>query len=304
MQPILSALGDELSTAVRGFAMRSASVIPVRETRAKPRVETTHRHVGVSDVATRTEAKASLKLRVLCLHGYVQNGSIFRNKTGSVRKAMKGCEFVFLDAPHSAVGAFPDNAAADFDAADADADGVGPRGWYHAGENATLQPGQPWVRPAMATICDGWEVSISNARAEVRSQGPFDGVFAFSQGCGVAAALIREGMAGQLDELAGVRFAVFAGAFLPKDPMVVAGLRSSTGCGEARDTSPMRVSTLHVTGTADVLVSRQRSEEFAELFDPSLAAWFEHSGRHGVPTATGAFKEALRRIIEHDHSQP
>ena len=41
-------------------------------------------------------------LRILCLHGYRQNGTMFREKTGSLRKLLKKhvAEFVFIDAPH------------------------------------------------------------------------------------------------------------------------------------------------------------------------------------------------------------
>ena len=41
-------------------------------------------------------------LRVLCLHGYRQNGHMFREKTGSLRKLLKKqvTEFVYIDAPH------------------------------------------------------------------------------------------------------------------------------------------------------------------------------------------------------------
>lgn len=41
-------------------------------------------------------------LRVLCLHGYRQNGTMFREKTGSLRKLLKKqvADFVFIDAPH------------------------------------------------------------------------------------------------------------------------------------------------------------------------------------------------------------
>lgn len=41
-------------------------------------------------------------LRVLCLHGYRQNGTMFREKTGSLRKLLKKhvAEFVYIDAPH------------------------------------------------------------------------------------------------------------------------------------------------------------------------------------------------------------
>jgi hypothetical protein len=41
-------------------------------------------------------------LRILCLHGYRQNGNMFREKTGSLRKLLKKyvVEFVYIDAPH------------------------------------------------------------------------------------------------------------------------------------------------------------------------------------------------------------
>lgn len=41
-------------------------------------------------------------LRVLCLHGYRQNGTMFREKTGALRKLLKKyiVEFVYIDAPH------------------------------------------------------------------------------------------------------------------------------------------------------------------------------------------------------------
>lgn len=41
------------------------------------------------------------KLKMLCLHGYLQNADVFRSRMGSTRKALKSrCEFVFVDAPH------------------------------------------------------------------------------------------------------------------------------------------------------------------------------------------------------------
>lgn len=41
------------------------------------------------------------KLKLLCLHGYLQTGDVFRMRTGSMRKALKSrVEFVFIDAPY------------------------------------------------------------------------------------------------------------------------------------------------------------------------------------------------------------
>ena len=46
------------------------------------------------------------KLRLLGVHGYMQDGQVFRTKTGSVRKALKQLvdpAWTFPDAPHTAV---------------------------------------------------------------------------------------------------------------------------------------------------------------------------------------------------------
>lgn len=41
-------------------------------------------------------------LRVLCIHGYRQNGGTFREKTGAFRKLLKKqVELIFVDAPLS-----------------------------------------------------------------------------------------------------------------------------------------------------------------------------------------------------------
>jgi hypothetical protein len=41
------------------------------------------------------------KLRILCLHGYLQNAEVFRSRIGSLRKGLKSrAEFFFVDAPY------------------------------------------------------------------------------------------------------------------------------------------------------------------------------------------------------------
>jgi Serine hydrolase (FSH1) len=41
------------------------------------------------------------KLRILCLHGFQQNGSGFKGRTGSLAKKLKNfSELIFIDAPH------------------------------------------------------------------------------------------------------------------------------------------------------------------------------------------------------------
>nr|CAD7440936.1 unnamed protein product [Timema bartmani] len=39
---------------------------------------------------------------ILCVHGYRQNGNVFKSKLGGFRKSLKKyAEFVFFDAPHT-----------------------------------------------------------------------------------------------------------------------------------------------------------------------------------------------------------
>lgn len=229
------------------------------------------------------------QFRVLCLHGYVQNGEIFRQKTGSIRKVLKSCHFVYVDAPHSAAEAAFSNASEyDADAGSTTGASVGPRGWWHAAENGNRGATQEFVRPGQSQRYAGWEESLAFVREAAEELGPFHGVLAFSQGCAVAVALLREAAQQGSGPFSHVGFAVLIGGFLPRDPEVAGALRG--------DGSPLRAPSLHVSGAADELIPRQRSEELASVFEESSAAWFDHPGRHIIPTATGPFKSALQAV--------
>ena len=53
--------------------------------------------------ATAAPSAPERKLRILCLHGYLQNAEVFRSRLGSMRKALKSrAEFIFIDGPHLA----------------------------------------------------------------------------------------------------------------------------------------------------------------------------------------------------------
>ena len=52
------------------------------------------------------------KLRLLCLHGYLQNSDIFKSRIGSMRKALKSrADLVFVDAPYLVAPAEADDQA-------------------------------------------------------------------------------------------------------------------------------------------------------------------------------------------------
>lgn len=49
------------------------------------------------------------KLKILALHGYRQSGSVFRAKTGSLRKLLKNiAELTYVTAPHQVVNIDPE----------------------------------------------------------------------------------------------------------------------------------------------------------------------------------------------------
>ena len=258
---------------------------------------------------------------MLCLHGFTQNADVFRKRTGAIRKALKSkVDFVFVDGPHSAAGAFPDAERRAFDAGEAEGEGgVGPRAWWLVGENAerasmpseasgssrATEPGEAegrrddgrgavpvpaagtWTRPALSRQMRGWDESAALIRDAVATHGPFDGVLAFSQGASTAALALA-----LIPELAAsVTFAVLVGGFEPMDPEMAAKL---PGGGEDSNAARLAARSLHVHGANDAMVSRQRTEALMGAFvDPEL---FVHQGGHGIP-AGGDFRARLKAFI-------
>ncbi|GFR40415.1 hypothetical protein Agub_g989, partial [Astrephomene gubernaculifera] len=101
-----------------------------------------------SDRPTRRQATnmapPNPKLKLLCLHGYMQNAEIFRSRLGSMRKALKSrVEFVFVDAPFEAQG-LPDE---DPDEVQGVREG---RSWWQWTDSG------PAARPSKASSYTGW----------------------------------------------------------------------------------------------------------------------------------------------------
>lgn len=219
---------------------------------------------------------------------------MFKQKTGSLRRVLKGCEFTFLDAPHIAEP-FPDSNP-DMDDASS-AGGVGGRGWWTSGENQQRKEGEAWVRPAQSFACAGFDEGVAHARsscADIAQDGHgFDGVLAFSQGCAVASMLLREAQQDKGHPLANVKFAILVGGFIPRDTTIASRLRGENGI----DSAPLEVHSLLVSGENDLLVPRLRSEALAALYAPLKLGWFDHPGRHGLPNATGTFKQELQALM-------
>lgn len=106
------------------------------------------------------------KLRFLCLHGYRQNGDVFKSKIGSFRKHVnKYADFVFLTAPHAAPAMDEDGEHNELQ-----------RSWWSNKEDGSFS-GKNKSAPAV-----GFEESVRLVERAWKEEGPFQGLLGFSQG--------------------------------------------------------------------------------------------------------------------------
>ena len=142
---------------------------------------------------------AAAKIRVLCLHGYGQNAEFFRARTGALRKGLPkgGTEYEFIDGPYEAKASF-------LSTEDADGQSRGKMlGWWDFEGDAS--------RPSASARYIGLQESLQRVRQKIEDDGPFDGIFGFSQGATLAAMLCLV-----QPKPPPVRWIVLCAAFLPR----------------------------------------------------------------------------------------
>ena len=225
--------------------------------------------------------------KVLMVHGYVQNGTVFEGRMKSaVRKMLKlpgGADFLYVDAPHAV--------AADRAAADRPLEAQ--RAWFNPGEADAS------VRPVDSFRYVGWEASIAFLEAVADAEGPFHAVVSFSQGAPLAALLVAR-------RPAACARAVFVAGFAPRDPAAAAAF------DDARGGAPLLTPSLHIVGETDPFartrrlaprgrragrsraqVSVERAAALAACFDGAEVA--THGGGHVVPPP--ALKDVVRAFF-------
>ncbi|KAJ8907948.1 hypothetical protein NDN08_008051 [Rhodosorus marinus] len=208
------------------------------------------------------------KLKILGLHGHSQDAEVFRRKTGGLRGAVKGiAEFEFLSAPHK----------------------------VERGEDAD-EVGYSWYRynSGMETLTISLRQSLDEINSFFKAKGPFDGVFAFSQGSSLAillAALQREhdtplakALRDAMPEVSFKFIAVFAG-FLPRDEP----FRSLV-----TESSPS-VNSFHCYGEKDQIITKEMSQDAAHVFKERTVEI--HSGGHFVPSSSG-IRKAFKAFVQ------
>ncbi|XP_043197406.1 esterase OVCA2-like [Amphibalanus amphitrite] len=206
-------------------------------------------------------------LKVLMIHGYRQNATTSREKSGAFRKLTKRhLEPVFVSAPlvvpPRADGSTP---------ADADE-----RGWWFSSADQSFAASQK------SELCAGFEESLAILREVAEREGPFDGVLGFSQGAALVGLLCALQQRQELEW--SFRFAI-----------LVAGFRSRSAPHQKLYEERIELPTLHVYGDNDQVIPREMSEELVQLY--SNATVLRHAGGHHIP-ASGKEKPVYLQFLE------
>ncbi|CAG5872939.1 unnamed protein product [Menidia menidia] len=217
-------------------------------------------------------------LRVLCVHGYRQSGSSFREKTGALRKLLKKqVELVYMSAPLTVNTDIPEKGNDSVPVPGGDEEG---RGWWFSDIQAQSFSAQQQCEESL-----GLEQSVAAVREAVRLQGPFDGVLGFSQGAAFVAMLcsLQEQ---KLEPEFGFRFAI-----------LVAGFRSACKEHQRFYHAPLQIPSLHVFGLEDRVIPDSMSRELLPSFQDTQV--LIHPGGHFVPAASAhrqTYQDFLKRF--------
>ena len=217
------------------------------------------------------------KLRILCLHGYHGSAQLMRRQLAVLVDCVDElAEFAYLDAPSLATGDF---------------------GWWHAKAAESADAGA--VRGAKHY--QGWQRTIDAIVSAFALQGPFDGVFGFSQGAALASLLVGLRLSGRpaaseaVGSTTGILshaeslafdFAVMVGGF------VVADANLARLYGEK---SNYDLPSAHIVGRSDAVVPKEASFALASKFKNPLI--LEHEGGHVISNAPH-IRQQFRAFLE------
>ncbi|XP_028413443.1 esterase OVCA2-like [Dendronephthya gigantea] len=190
-------------------------------------------------------------LRILCIHGYRQSGKIFRDKTGSFRKGLKKLplEFVYITAPNKIPNVEDEEQY----------------GWWFSTQENTYDP------LTKSSYCKGYETTINFMQDVFQKQGPFDGIFSFSQGASLTSLLCA--MNEEKGSIINFKFAI-----------MVAGFTSKSTQHDVFYENLIKCPTLHVYGETDQVIPKENSVKLVEYFDNPVTHC--HPGGHFVPASS------------------
>ncbi|MQL88227.1 hypothetical protein Taro_020790, partial [Colocasia esculenta] len=237
----------------------------------------------------------SKKLRILCLHGFRQNSSGFKGRTGSLAKKLKKiADFIFVDAPHELPFIYHpqsiEQSSAPVDPSTMEVAACSDRqppppcqsckkkfAWLVSPTSSWGQgtdwkvADQPFDPLQYQQQTEGFQESYMLLKQVFSQMGPFDGILGFSQGAAMAGLVCDEQW--RVGSLPDFRFAILCSGFslLP----------------EERNHSPIKCPSLHIYGSSrgrDRQIACQASIELASKFDEGCSMVIEHDMGHIIPT--------------------
>ncbi|KAM3718528.1 Esterase OVCA2 [Dirofilaria immitis] len=218
--------------------------------------------------------ESTSKLRILCLHGYQQNATIFREKSGSFRRPMKKyADFVFMNAPHEVesepVSEIVDDSVSGITAADC-------RGWWYVSKRFYTR---------QVKDHEGFEESVQAVIDFARKEGPFDGILGFSQGATLA--FLLSALKKNEDVNIDFRFLILISGFPSRNHVHQ----------KLNEMAQPNLPCLHVFGETDKIVSHELSRKLVDLFDKNMVVVVEHPGGHMVPNMS-KYKMMIDKFFE------
>ncbi|KAG1454759.1 hypothetical protein G6F46_002473 [Rhizopus delemar] len=222
------------------------------------------------------------KLRILCLHGMVQNAGVFRKKTSVIRKKLdKIADLVYVTAPQMTVDPQYTSEAHREAATDENApEEAKPFAWWH-----------PYKNDDKNLTSDGYyrgfTESVDYLKGVMQKDGPFDGIFGFSQGACLAAVILvalehRNTIPLFRDfDHPNFKFGMVAAGFKP----------SSQKATQDFWTQKISTPTLHMIGMEDSLITPELQQTLVDqCIDPVV---IRHNGGHVVPSNAPSRNEIL-----------
>ncbi|KAI8378743.1 serine hydrolase FSH [Choanephora cucurbitarum] len=220
------------------------------------------------------------KLRILCLHGMVQNATVFRKKTAVIRKKLdKMADMVYVTAPHLVTDPRYTSEAHRAAAADENApEEEKPFGWWQPRKDPLPEDG----------YFEGFRESIEYIKEILIKEGPFDGIFGFSQGACLAAVLLvmlenRETMPlfGPEFKHPNFKFGIVAAGFIS----------SQQKATEHIWTHKIKAPVLHMIGEEDTLITPELQQTLVDqCLEPTI---IKHTGGHVVPSNAASRNETV-----------
>ncbi|VVT54469.1 uncharacterized protein SAPINGB_P004091 [Magnusiomyces paraingens] len=228
--------------------------------------------------------------KILCLHGFVQNGSVFAKKSSALRKALAkaGYETVYLTAPVK------------IDTADLPFEPTTLGG--ESGNDAAVDAFRSWW-PANEQKDDYYTLDQAFAcvKQSVQENGPYDGVLGFSQGAGFAGILctVIHKLHELVPEQAGSE--EYKQKNIPlKFGIFYSGFRVKPDALQHFYTPPISTPSLHILGALDTVVSEERSMALYNACSPESRTLLTHPGGHFVPNS----KPMVASVVNFITTQP